>query len=224
MPDIKLTASDGHQLDGFRLDPKASPRGGLVVLQEIFGVNDHIRSVVAMYTGLGYACLAPALFDRIEPGVRLGYGDADFGTGLGLAQKLDPEQVILDVNAAIANLAASGVGKIAVIGYCLGGALTWLSAARAEGLSAAISYYGAQIPMFVDARPRVPTLFHLGQRDGYFPIAKAREICSAVEGGEVHEYDADHGFACDHRPPVFDAAATALAFERSIAFLAEQLG
>ena len=222
MSDITLTATDGHELAAFHLLPEGRPRGGLVIVQEIFGVNDHIRAVVALFTGLGYATIAPALFDRVERGVRLGYSVADHDTGLGFATKLSPQGFVDDLAAAVAAVAPAG--KVGVLGYCLGGMGAWRAAARVEGISAAVSYYGAQIPMFVRERPRVPIQFHLGRRDGYWPIEKAREICGAVEGGEVNEYDADHGFACDHRPAVFDAAASAAALQRTLRFLGEHVG
>lgn len=222
MPDISLTAADGHSLSALRLDPQGPPRGALVVMQEIFGVNDHIRAVAAMYTGLGFTTIAPAIFDRKQRDVRLGYSSADHTTGLTLARSLGPHELMLDMAAAIA--AVADVGKVGVIGYCLGGALAWRAAAKLEGVSCAVSYYGAQIPMFVAERPRVPIQFHLGRRDNYWPIAAAREICEAVEGAEVNDYDADHGFACDHRPLVFDPAASALALEATLRFLATHLG
>ena len=222
MADISLTAADGHTLSAFRLDPEGQPRGALVVIQEIFGVNDHIRAVAAMYAGLGYATIAPALFDRQQRDVRLGYTAADHDVGLALARKLGPSEVMLDLAAAVA--AVAPVGKVAAIGYCLGGAMAWRCAALLEGVSAAVSYYGAQIPLFIGERPKVPIQFHLGRRDGYWPLAKAREICEAVPGAEVNDYDADHGFACDHRAPVFDPAASAAALQRSLRFLGEHVG
>ncbi|NJK32420.1 MAG: dienelactone hydrolase family protein [Deltaproteobacteria bacterium] len=222
MPDITLTASDGHQLGAFRLDPEATPRGALVVLQEIFGVNDHIRAVAAMFTGLGYTTIAPALFDRTQRDVRLGYSPEDHEVGMRLARSTPPETKLLDIAAAIA--AVSEVGKVGVIGYCLGGALAFRSAAKLEGVGAAVSYYGAQIQLFADERPQVPIQFHLARRDAYFPIAKARAICDPIERAEVHDYDADHGFACDHRAPVFEPHASALALQRTLRFLHEQLG
>ncbi len=219
--DITLTAADGHQLAALRLAPEGQSRGALVVLQEIFGVNDHIRAVAAMYAGMGFTTIAPAIFDRKQREVRLGYSTADHTTGIALARSLGPVELMLDLEAAIA--AVAPVGKVGVIGYCFGGALAWRAAAKLEGVSCAVSYYGAQIPVFVAERPRIPIQFHLGCHDKYWPIAAARELCTAVEGAEVNEYDADHGFACDHRPAVFDPAASALALAATLRFLTQHL-
>lgn len=222
MPDVTLTASDGHSLSAFRLDPEGTPRGALVVIQEIFGVNDHIRAVAAMYTGLGYTTIAPAIFDRRQRDVRFDYSAKAHEDGIALARSLDFEAVLLDLDAAVK--AVAPLGKVATIGYCLGGALAYRTAARLPGVHAAVSYYGAQIPYFVAERPKVPVQFHLARKDSYWPIAAAREICDAVEGAEVHDYDADHGFACDHRAPVFEPHASALALARTLRFLGEAIG
>ena len=222
MPDVTLTASDGHSLSAFRLDPEGRPRGALVVIQEIFGVNDHIRAVAAMLTGIGYTTIAPALFDRRQRDVRLDYSPKAHEEGMAIAKSLDYEQVLLDLDAAVAAVAPAG--KVAAIGYCIGGALAYRTAARLPGVSAAVSYYGAQIPYFVAERPKVPVQFHLARKDADWPIDAAREICRAVEGGEVHEYDADHGFACDHRAPVFEPHASALALQRTLRFLSGTIG
>lgn len=222
MPDVTLTASDGHCLSAFRLDPEGTPRGALVVIQEIFGVNDHIRALVAMYAGFGYATIAPAIFDRRQRDVRSDYSAEEQEAGIAIARSLDFEAVLLDLAAAVEAVAPAG--KVAAIGYCLGGVMAWRCAARVPGVSAAVSYYGAQIPMFVAERPRVPIQFHLARRDEYWPVQAAREICDAVETGQVHEYDADHGFACDHRAAVFEPHASALALERTLAFLQATIG
>lgn len=221
MPNVTLTASDGHTLGAYRIDPEGQPRGAIVVLQEIFGVNDHIRAVAAMFAGCGYTAIAPAMFDRLEPNVQLDYSMEAHGIGIGYATKMSPSGMIQDIAAAVA--AVADVGKVGVVGYCLGGAMTWRAAAVVDGVSAAVSYYGAQIPMFVNERPRVPIQFHLARRDSYFPLAKAREIASGVPGAEVFDYDADHGFACDQRAPVFDADASGLALQRTLRFFAAQL-
>jgi carboxymethylenebutenolidase len=222
MPDVTLTASDGHSLSAFRLDPEGKPRGAVVVIQEIFGVNDHIRAVAAMYTGLGYTTIAPAIFDRRQRNVDFDYSEKAHQDGMAIAKSLDFEAVMLDLAAAVDAVASAG--KVATIGYCLGGALAYRTAARTPGVSAAVSYYGAQIPYFVAERPRVPIQFHLGLQDSYWPIAAAREICDAVEGAEIHEYEANHGFACDHRAPVFEPHASALALQRTLRFLGETIG
>jgi carboxymethylenebutenolidase len=221
MPDVTLTASDGHSLSAFRLDPEGKPRGALVIIQEIFGVNDHIRAVAAMYTGLGYTTIAPAIFDRRQRNVDFDYSEKAHEDGVAIAKSLDFEAVLLDIGAAIE--AVAPIGKVAALGYCLGGALAYRAAARLP-VSAAVSYYGAQIPFFVAERPKVPIQFHLARKDSYWPIAAAREICDAVEGAEVHEYDTDHGFACDHRAPVFEPHASALALQRTLRFLSETIG
>jgi len=222
MPITTLTASDGHQFDALRIDPEGQPRGAVVVLQEIFGVNDHIRAVTAMFAGCGYSAIAPAIFDRKQRDVRLAYTAKDHEEGITLARSMSPSEVMLDIEAAISDVAA--VGKVGVVGYCLGGALAWRSAASLPGVAAAVSYYGAQIPYFVGERPQAPMMFHLGGRDTYWPIAQAREICGAVPGAEVFEYAADHGFACDHRASVFDADASALALQRTLRFFARHVG
>lgn len=222
MPNVTLTASDGHNIDAYRIDPEGRPRGAIVVLQEIFGVNDHIRAVAAMFAGCGYTAIAPAMFDRVQRGVRLDYSMAAHQTGIGYATQLSPSGMILDMAAAVA--AVSGTGKVGVVGYCLGGALAWRAAALVEGVSAAVSYYGAQIPLFLGERPRVPIQFHFGQRDQYIPVAKARAIGEGVPGAQVFDYNADHGFACDHRAPVFDADASGLALQRTLRFFAEHVG
>jgi len=223
MPDITIEATDGHRLSALRLDPEGTPRGALVVIQEIFGVNEHIRAIAAMYAGLGYTTIAPAIFDRLERDTCLDYSGPSLEKGMRLSKSLGPNDVMLDLQAAVT--AVADAGEVATIGYCLGGALSWRCAARLDGVSAAISYYGAQIPMFVAERPRVPIQFHLGQRDAYWPIDAARELCGAVEvDHEVHEYDADHGFACDHRPAVFEPRAAALALQRTLRFLEARLG
>jgi carboxymethylenebutenolidase len=222
MPITKLTASDGFEFDAFRIDPEGQPRGAVVVLQEIFGVNDHIRAVTAMFAGCGYSAIAPSIFDRKQRGVRLAYTAKDHDEGITLARSMSPSEVMLDIAAAVAAVAPAG--KVGVVGYCLGGALTWRSAALLPGVSAAVSYYGAQIPYFVEERPKAPIQFHLGGRDSYWPIEQARAICGAVPGAEVLEYAADHGFACDHRAPVFDADASALALQRTLRFFAQHVG
>jgi carboxymethylenebutenolidase len=222
MPNVTLTASDGFTFDAYRIDPEGQPRGALVVLQEIFGVNDHIRAVAAMFAGCGYTAIAPAMFDRVQRGVQLGYTGPDHETGIGYAVKLSPSAMILDITAAVQAVASAG--KVGVVGYCLGGAMTWRAASVVDGVAAAVSYYGAQIPMFLNERPRVPTQFHFARRDQYLTLAKAREITEGVAGAQVFDYEADHGFACDHRAPVFDADASGLALQRTLKFFSEHLG
>ena len=153
---IALTAADGHRFDAYRAAPRGTARGALVVLPEIFGINPHIRRVCDGFAAAGYATLAPALFDRTERKVELGYDDAGRTRGIGLMTSMDTEKTLLDVQAALAEL-----GDTAVVGYCWGGSLAWLAAARLP-VRAAVGYYGGQIGKTLDLVPKAPTLLHFG--------------------------------------------------------------
>lgn len=217
MPDIKLRASDGHELSAHRVDPIGEARGGIVVVQEIFGVNRHIRAVAARYAAAGYAVVAPAFFDRIEPGLELGYGKADLTRGRELVGKLESAQALMDLQAAIDGLndGLGDSGRVGVVGYCWGGAVVWLAAARLERFAAAVSYYGSRIVNYVDEQPKVPTMLHVGKADASFPIEKVRELGQRYPELRIHEYEAGHGFNCDHRAD-FDSTASAHALARSL--------
>jgi carboxymethylenebutenolidase len=218
MPDILLRASDGHELHALRLDPLGRPRGGLVVIQEIFGVNQHIRATAARYAAAGYAVIAPAFFDRIEPGIELGYGKAETERGRQLVAKLESAQILADLAAALE--AVSGpAGEVAVVGYCWGGAVAWIAAARLAGISRAISYYGSRIVHYADEAPAVPVQLHVGRTDASFPLTTVHELGARYPELDIHEYDAGHGFDCDHRSG-YDPQASAHALQRSLEFLA----
>lgn len=221
MPEIQLRASDGHELNGHRVDPIGAPRGGLVVVQEIFGVNRHIRAVAASYAASGWAVIAPALFDRIAPGLELGYEKSDITRGRELVGKLETRLALADLQAAIDAL--QSVGEVGIVGYCWGGALVWLAASRTERISAAVSYYGSRIVNYVDERPKIPLMLHVGRSDASFPLDKVHEICRRYPELEAHEYDAGHGFNCDHRSS-FESTASAHARQRSLEFLAQRRG
>lgn len=220
---IKLTASDGHELSAYLAEPSAAPRGAVVVIQEIFGVNSHIRSVADRWAAEGYLALAPALFDRQERGIELGYTEADMQRGFGLMQAAGNDAPLLDIEAARAELERRGGGKVGVLGFCWGGLLTWLSACRLSGFSAAIPYYGGGIPNHAELQAKCPVLAHFGERDHWIPTDSVKAFAAAQPGVEVHVYAADHGFNCDQRGS-FDAAAATLARERSVAFLRQHLG
>jgi carboxymethylenebutenolidase len=217
--DISLQASDGHQLSAHRVDPLGAPRGGIVVIQEIFGVNAHIRATAARFTAAGYAAIAPAFFDRIERGIELGYEQADIDRGRQLISQLTTEQVLADLQAAIEAL--RDCGPVGIVGYCWGGSVVWIAAHRLDGIARAVSYYGSRIVNHMDERPKVPLQMHVGKDDASFPIDKVRELGQRYPELAIHEYDAGHGFACDHRSS-FDSTASAHALQRCLAFFGER--
>ena len=211
-----LQAADGHRLAAYRATPAGKPRGALVVVQEIFGVNSHIRAVADGYAADGWLAVAPAMFDRVERGIELGYTPADIERGRELKGGCSNDHALLDIAAAVDTVRSAG--KVAVIGYCWGGTLAWLAACRQPGLSAAVSYYGGGIGELVDLTPRCPVLAHFGERDASIPLSVPEALRRAHPEVEIHIYPAGHGFNCDQRGS-FDAASAKLARERSLAFL-----
>ncbi|MDP6603826.1 MAG: dienelactone hydrolase family protein [Rhodospirillales bacterium] len=216
---IKLTASDGHEFDAYRVDPQAPPKAGLVVVQEIFGVNDHIRGICDGFAADGYAVVAPAIFDRTERGVELGYDEAGMARGIELRAAADVDAVLRDIAAAADAVRAAG--KIGVVGYCWGGRLVWLSACRLD-FDCAVGYYGGAIVETKDEAPRCATMLHFGDQDTSIPMADVDEIRAAQPDLPVHIYPAGHGFNCDQRGS-YHAESAALARERTLAMLAEHL-
>ena len=219
---IELVAADGHRLGAYVAAPQGAARGAVVVIQEIFGVNSHIRSVADGYAGEGYLAVAPALFDRLERGLEIGYGDADIQRGIALKGKSPNDKALLDIAAAIAHAQQAGGGKVGSVGYCWGGLLSWLSACSLDGLAAAVCYYGGGMPDQKQLQPRCPVLAHFGRQDHAIPLAGVEAFRAAQPGVELHLYDAGHGFNCDQRGS-YDAASAKLARERSLAFFAAHL-
>jgi len=217
---ISLTADDGHKLGAYRARPEGAARGGLVVIQEIFGVNGHIRSVCDGFAADGYDAIAPALFDRAESGVELGYDEAGMTRGRAIRGQLEWDNAVRDIAAALAAL--SGEGKVGVVGYCWGGSLAWLAATRL-GPACAVSYYGGQIVQFKDESATCPVLMHFGDKDASISADDVAAIRAAQPDVPVHIYPAGHGFNCDQRAD-YHAESAALARERTLAFLAENLG
>jgi carboxymethylenebutenolidase len=218
---IKLKASDGFELDAWLALPEGQPRGGIVVIQEIFGVNQHIREVTDGFARDGYAALAPAIFDRAERGVELGYEGDDITRGAGIARgKLEMADTMKDLQAAIDHVGQ--YGKVGVVGYCFGGLLTWMCACQAEGLNCAVGYYGGGIAGAIQLNPGVPTMLHFGDKDAHIPLSDVNKIIEAHPDVEVHVYEADHGFNCDHRAS-YDEAASKLARTRTLDFFASHL-
>jgi carboxymethylenebutenolidase len=223
---VNLTAADGFGFPAYVAEPAGPARGAVVVLQEIFGVNSHIRAVADGYAAEGYLAVAPATFHRIKQGVELGYTSDDMGAGIALktaVEALPAPGVMRDIEAAVAY--AARAGKVGVVGYCWGGLLTWRSACLVPGLSAAVSYYGGGVttPAEAGRTPLCPTLAHFGERDHWIPMDSVEAFKKAQPGVQVHVYAADHGFNCDQRGS-WDAAAAPLARERSLAFFAQHLG
>ncbi len=211
-----LQAADGHRLAAYRAVPAGKPRGALVVVQEIFVVNSHIRAVADGYAADGWLAIAPAMFDRVERGIELGYTPADIERGRELKGGCSNDHALLDIAAAVDTVRSAG--KVAVIGYCWGGTLAWLAACRQPGLSAAVSYYGGGIGELIDLTPRCPVLAHFGERDASIPLTVPEALRKAHPEVEIHIYPAGHGFNCDQRGS-FDAPSAKLARERSLAFL-----
>lgn len=216
-----LMARDGHTFHTYIAKPEGKARGAVVVVQEIFGLTPHICRVSDSYAQQGYLAVAPALFDRVGRGLVLGYTAPEVQQGLGYRQQIPTDKALLDIAAAAAICRHSG--KVAVIGYCWGGRLAW-AAASEVALEAAVSYYGGGIPQELPRIPRCPMLLHFGEHDASIPLSDVERIREAFPAGIYHTYAAGHGFANDERPQHYDAAATALARERTTAFLAQHLG
>ena len=212
---IRLTASDGHELDAYEVHPDGAS-ASIVVVQEIFGVNAHIRSVVDRYASFGYRAIAPALFDRGERGVELGYDDAGRTRGIELVMPIAFDAAMLDVAAAVEHV--SDTGPVAVIGYCFGGSVAWIAACDLP-IAAAVGYYGGQIHAMIDRRPKVPMMLHFGELDHGIPLDQVSAIAEAHPEVPVHVYQgADHGFNCDARA-THDARSAAIALGRTLEFL-----
>ncbi len=218
---IKLTASDGFTLDAYRAEPSGAPRGGLVVLQEIFGINHHIRSVADRYAALGYLVVAPALFDRARPKVELAYDPPGMQEGVALNKRIARDDTVKDLAAAVG--AASEGGRVGVVGYCWGGTLAYLAACRVPGVSVAVGYYGGGIASDLAEKPTVPLMLHFGERDDHIPMSDVEKIRAAMPHVPVFTYPAGHGFNCDERGS-FDQASADLALSRTVPFLSENLG
>jgi carboxymethylenebutenolidase len=218
---IDLKAADGHAFKAYLAEPVGTPRGAVVVVPEIFGVNSHIRSVADGYAADGYLAVAPALFDRAQRGFESGYTQPEIQAGIALMQKVSWEEAITDVRAAID--AVKHAGKVGIVGYCWGGAVAWVAAARLPGLAAAVPYYGGAIPTLKDEQPKCPMLLHFGESDASIPLDKARAVAAAHPEVTTHFYPAGHGFNCDQRGS-YDAAAAKLARQRTLDFFRKHVG
>jgi carboxymethylenebutenolidase len=218
---VKLQASDGHKLDAYVAAPDGKPWGGLVVVQEIFGVNQHMRSVADRFAQEGFYAVAPALFDRVERDVELGDDAEGMQRGFALAQKINIDAAIKDVDAALQYIARA-IGKPAgVVGFCYGGTLAWLSATRLSP-AAVVGYYGGQISRFTHEKPRAPVLLHFGMDDQHIPQADVDKLQAAHPEVEIHWYAAGHAFHNDTRA-AYSADASQEAMARTLTFLNRHL-
>jgi carboxymethylenebutenolidase len=218
---VTLKAKDGHSFSAYRADPEGKPRGGMVVIQEIFGVNHHIKSVVDRYAALGFATIAPGVFDRAEKNFDAGYDQPSMERGRNARQKISDEQLLMDTQAAIE--AVKSAGKVGIVGYCMGGSVAFLSACRLDGLACAVGYYGGQIAKVCDEKPRVPTMLHFGDQDQSIPMSDVDKIKKARPETPIFVYHAGHGFHCDERAS-FNAEAAQVAACRSEEFFQKHIG
>ena len=218
---ITLTAEDGVTIGAYVAKPAGAPRGGIVVIQEIFGGNHHIRAVADLYAAEGYLAVAPALYDRVQADYESGYEQADMQAGVATRAKTDAGKVMLDVKAAVAE--ASKGGKVGVVGYCWGGTLAFAAAVNIPGVAAASGYYGAGVAAMCDKTPVAPTILHFGETDHSIPMADVEKIKAARPETPVYVYAAGHGFNCDERG-AYDKAAADLARQRTYDFFAKHVG
>jgi len=218
---VQLAAADGHKLSAYVAEPAGKPRGSLVVAMEIFGVNSHIRSVADGYAADGYLAIAPALFDRVQPDYEAGYSQEEIQKGIGFIQKINLDDTMKDVAAAMQNVAPGG--KTAIVGYCWGGTVSWKAACTLGGFACAIVYYGGGVPGLIGLTPRCPVLVHWGESDQSIPVDKAKAFAAAHKSQTHYFYPAGHGFNCDQRGS-YDAASAKLARSRSVEFLRKYVG
>jgi carboxymethylenebutenolidase len=215
----RLMARDGHEFDAWLVPAAGTPRGAIVVLQEVFGVNPHIRAVANDFAAGGYVAIAPSLFDRVRREVELDYSPESLEQGRGYVMQLTEQGILADIQACINVVRRNG--PVGVVGYCWGGTIAYLAACELP-IHAAVSYYGTRTVQYLDRRPRVPVQYHFGEKDQTIPPENIAKIRAAHPEGEFHVYPADHGFNCDQRAS-FHAESARLARERTLAFLAKHL-
>lgn len=224
---ISLEAANGFHCPAWQAMPTGTPHAAVVVLQEIFGVNPHIRAVTERFAARGYLAIAPALFARVQANVELGYSPADLQAGIALktaAEQLPGTGILADIQAAIDHAAAQSGRKVGIVGFCWGGLMTWRAACELQGLSAAVSYYGGGITTAAEMarQPRCPVLAHFAHQDQWIPMDGVQAFAAAHPEVQSHVYDADHGFNCDQRN-AYDEAAAVAARNRTLAFFGQHL-
>jgi carboxymethylenebutenolidase len=217
---FSLTTTDNHSLGAYRADPSGKPKGAMVVAQEIFGVNSHIRNVCDRLASEGYVALAPALFDRFVRDFESGYTPDEVAHARSYLGNIDWKKMLLDIQAGIDNVKSAG--PVGVIGFCMGGSIAFLSATRLTGLKCAVAYYGGQIVKFADEKPKCPVQMHFGEQDANIPMSDVEIIMQKQPEAEIYTYPAGHGFYCDERGSFHDTSAK-LAWERTLEFLSQYM-
>ncbi len=216
---IELTASDAHKFSAYRADPTDAPKGAVVVVQEPFGVNPHIRKIADAFAAKGYVAIAPSLFDRAQTGIELGYDDAGLSAGLDLMQQVGTERSLADIQATVD--AVKSVGKVAIVGYCWGGYLAYLAANRVNGIACAIGYYGAGIVDDRREKRKIPTLLHFAENDPLIPFDDVVQFRAYRPDVSAFCYPAaTHGFNCDERDS-YDEAAAHAALDRTLFWISQ---
>jgi carboxymethylenebutenolidase len=220
---VQLRAKDGHVLDAYVVQPGVPAKGGLIILQEIFGVNAHIRAVAERFANDdGFVVVAPALFDRVEPGVELNDEVEERQRAMALLAKFDIEKAVDDVAAAVqCERCFRNVKKIGVVGYCLGGTLAWLSATRLP-INAAVGYYGGRIAQYATEKPKVPVLLHFGELDQHIPREDIDAVAKEHPSVQIFTYPSGHAFNREGSA-AYSAACAMRARERTLSFLHEHL-
>lgn len=220
---VTLKTADGFEIGAYVARPAGEPIAALIVVQEIFGVNAHIRSVADGYAKLGYLAVAPAMFDRFEKGVELGYDEAGWKAAMAFVPRLNPVVSLNDVAAAVDYAKAEAGKKVGVVGYCFGGTMAWLAATRLEDVSAAVGYYGGFIGNFATETPKAPAMLHFGKLDAHIPASVAEAVHAANPDVEIYWYEAGHAFNRDSDPHAYVAEAAELALSRTLGFFEKNL-
>jgi carboxymethylenebutenolidase len=222
---VDIKAKDGHIFQAWRCDPAGAPRGAVVVLQEYFGINDYMREVADRFAGLGYVGIAPALFDRVERGVEIEYSREGMKRGDALRAQISLDESLRDVQAAIDY--GKPFGKVAVVGFCWGGSLAFLAAARLRDVAAAVGYYGGWIAKYAEEKPKAPTMLHFGETDFTIPMADVEKVKKLRPELPIHVYPAGHAFDCTSPkrfdPPSYHEPSASLANRRTAEFLAKHI-
>ncbi len=217
---ISLTTSDHHELAAYRAEPQGKPKGGIVVAQEIFGVNSHIRNICDRLAAAGYVAVAPALFDRFVRDFESGYSPEEVAHARTYLGQIDWDKMLLDIAAGVQDVQSAG--PVGVVGFCMGGSVAYLAATRLAGISAAVAFYGGQIVKYADEKPKCPVQMHFGDQDAGIPMSDVEIIRQKRPDTEIHVYPAGHGFNCDERASYHEASAK-LAWQRTLDFLGKTL-